>query len=66
MIDERVPQLCAMIQDLLDILPDTVKQEDPSWRYCWLELDGESQDRVQAVRRRAQMLLHRINKELSK
>ena len=36
---------------LLSVLPDSVAHENPDcWKWCWDELDGESQDEVKEAR----------------
>lgn len=43
----------AILQDLLNHLPDSIHEDDESWGYAWNELSDEAQASVKAVRERA-------------
>lgn len=42
-----------VLQDLLNHLPDSFHEDDPSWDWAWNELSDEAQASVKAVRARA-------------
>lgn len=47
----------AMIELLLNVLPDSDHKNDSSWDWCWEELSSEAQEEVKKVRRIALEIL---------
>ena len=43
-------ELEAALRGLLRVLPDSVREDNESWGWCWDELDGDAQDSVKRAR----------------
>ena len=56
-------KLCKAIEELIRVLPSSSYwqklDDDGSWDWCWNELSGKAQDRVEEARIRAQNALAR-------
>lgn len=51
---------CGIIKLLLGYLPDSTTQESPdNWKWCWNELDDQSQEEVKMARQKAQKFLEK-------
>lgn len=48
-----------VIKMLLAVLPDSIRDYDPSWEYCWNELSDDAQEQVVEARHEAMQLLKR-------
>ncbi len=43
----------GVIKMLLAVLPDSIRDHDKSWEYCWNELSDDAQEQVVEARRKA-------------
>jgi hypothetical protein len=53
------------VEMLLAVLPDSIRDDDPTWEYCWNELSGDAQEQVKDARREALRFLGRPEPEAS-
>lgn len=60
-LKELLENLEKTIVELMDILPDSVHEED-CWNWCWNELTDDAQVEIKSVRKKAKYWLDTIRR----